>query len=548
MRGNRSTEQRWTMAASLAGVCGLIAASCSLVVDADPKQCESDADCAPFEDTLCIDHACVVPSPGTPGECRTHADCDRLRGDHWICRRSDRVCVPLMSEECTTVFGDYRNDSAVFIGSLLQTEGDYASTGRPAENAIRMAIRDIATANNGLPPAPGASQPRPVVLVGCNSGRAPIAAARHLVDKVQVPAIVGASFSGVTIQVATEVTIPGKVLLLSPSATSAAITHLQDDGLVWRTAPSDNLQAVAIRYLVNLVEQDVRSELSLDPASPIRLAIVHKSDSYGRGLANSVEKIVEFNGKPASDNDGDYQRMDYGDPAEPSSIAFTKTVDALLTFKPHVLLIFGTTEGVTDVFARVETNWAEATTHRPRYVFSDGGVVDELWNTVGRNDGLRKRIRGTIPGTDNELFRQFRADYEVLYGDRTGPEVFGVAGSYDATFLLGYSFAIIGALEPTGPHLAQGLASMVPPGKPIRSGYDWVTPAFTTIAEGTPIDFDGASGPLDFDVTTGEAPSDIQVWCLPAKSDGTAGVAQKSGLFLSATTGELAGAMSSVCE
>jgi branched-chain amino acid transport system substrate-binding protein len=453
-----------------------------------------------------------------------------------------------MSEDCTTVFGDYRNDSAVFIGSLLQTEGSYASSGRPAENAIRMAIKDIATANNGLPPAPGASQPRPIVLVGCNSGRSPVTAARHLVDHVQVPAIIGASFSGVTIQVATEVTIPGKVLLLSPSATSAAITHLQDDGLVWRTAPSDNLQALAVQHLVKLVEHDVRSDLSLDPASPIRLAIAHKSDSYGRGLANTVEKTVEFNGKSATDNHGDYRRLDYGDPAEPSSIAFTQTVDALVAFQPHVLLIFGTTEGVTDVFARVEADWSETMKHRPRYVFADGGVVDELWNTVGRDDDLRRRIRGTIPGTDNELFRQFRGDYEVAFGDRTGPEVFGVAGSYDATFLLGYSFAIIGALEPTGHHLAKALASMVPPGELIRSGYDWVNKGFTAIAEGSPIDFDGASGPLDFDVTTGEAPSDIQVWCLPAKDDGTAGVAQKSGLYLSATTGELAGAMSSVCE
>jgi len=48
------------------------------------------------------------------------------------------------------------------------------------------------------------------------------------------------------------------------------------------------------------------------------------------------------------------------------------------------------------------------------------------------------------------------------------------------------------------------------------------------------VDFRGASGELDFDWNTGDAKSDIQIWCLPRSDDGKAGGAVHSGLFLEA--------------
>jgi branched-chain amino acid transport system substrate-binding protein len=58
----------------------------------------------------------------------------------------------------------------------------------------------------------------------------------------------------VTIRTTTDVTIPAGVLALSPSATSPAITGLNDRGLVWRTAPSDEIQAEALAKLLQLTE------------------------------------------------------------------------------------------------------------------------------------------------------------------------------------------------------------------------------------------------------------------------------------------------------
>src|SRR5690606_27407083 len=146
------------------------------------------------------------------------------------------------------------------LGALGPTEGASAATGQAEQTGIKLAISDFEQASNGLPPNQVGGAPRPIVLVGCNDGSdgdAAVAAAQHLVD-VGVPAIIGAAYSGITIKVATEVTIPGQVLLISPSATSVAITDLADNGLVWRTAPSDVFQALAMTLYVPTIEAALR--------------------------------------------------------------------------------------------------------------------------------------------------------------------------------------------------------------------------------------------------------------------------------------------------
>lgn len=515
----------------------LMTSACVIILDTDSEQCATDDDCAEFQWTVCIDHACVVPPPGTTGECRTHADCDRIRGDHWVCRKDDRVCVPLMSSECQTVEGDYTDNDAIFIGSLLQTQGDNQSSGLPVENAIRLAIADFEAAN-GVPDVDGTRYP--LVLVGCDSSKDPIGAALHLVDRVRVPAIIGESFSGPTMTVATEVTIPNGVLLISPSATSALITELQDDGLVWRTAPSDEQQAIALRLLVNDSEARIRQELDLGDAEVVRVAVAHKGDSYGRGLAISIEAGLMINGKSAFENGDDYLRVDYGDPADPSSIKFDVVVGQLAAFAPHIVLMIGTTEAVTDVLGPLEQEWQA--NHRPRYLLSDGVVVNELWELVGSSDPLRSRVLGTIPGTSGDLFAVFRKNYESKILDGTSPDVFGSAGGFDAVYLLGYAIAKVGVKDLSGSKIAQGLVAMAPPGAPIRAQVIDINNSFSKIRSGD-VDFLGASGPLDFDVATGEAPSDIQVWCLPENKDGTTDPATFSGRYLPAGGNALVGSM-----
>lgn len=535
-------KRRWRSLAhrAIGATCVLVAAmtagSCSLIVDDSAQQCASDADCSRFPGTACIREACVGPQPG---DCSSNQQCVARHGEYWICRKSDHQCVGLLSQECTTVDGDWADDDAVLFGSVLPCTGPDQSIGLPMENSIRLAVAEFAALANGLPT--GADGRRPVVLLGCSdssNSELAVKAARHLAS-VGVPAIIGAAFSGVTLKVATEATIPAGVLLMSPSATSTALTGLADDGLVWRTAPSDAIQAAALARLVPVIEQQVRTDLKLAGADKLKVAIVHKGDAYGVGLASSLEQILYFNGALAIDNGSYYERIDYGDP-DPGTTDYAGAVERVLAMGPHIVIELGTNEGVTEILGPVEGQWPQIG-YFPRYLLSDGGEIEELWSWVGTDDDLRRRVLGTVPGSSSPQYAAFRQQYLSKFGPSPSPDVFGTAGSYDALYLLAYAAVAAGDQPLTGASLAEGLKRLIPPGPLLDVGGGQMNQAFSLLQNGDSADFNGASGPLDFDVDSGEAPSDIQVWCIPADATGKAGAARSSGMYYDATNGKLKG-------
>ena len=77
----------------------------------------------------------------------------------------------------------------------------------------------------------------------CIDSAAAVAAAEQLVTADNVNAIVGADCSGVTASVLQNVARPNGIVMISPSATSPALSTAEDDGLFFRTAPSDKRQA-----------------------------------------------------------------------------------------------------------------------------------------------------------------------------------------------------------------------------------------------------------------------------------------------------------------
>ena len=531
-----------------------LAAGCTLLVDRDADQCSADGDCGAFPGTTCVEGVCSA----VVDECQSTAECMQKLGDFHICRKSDHTCQALQSSLCTTVDGDYTSDAAIIFGAVGPTSGGDALTGRTIENSVKLAIDDFETAANGLPPAPGTSTRRPLVVVGCDDtsdSNTAVAAAQHLVGTVGVPAIIGAAFSGITLQMATAVTIPGGVLTISPSATSVVLTDLQDHDLVWRTSPSDVLQAAAVKEYVPFLEQQVRTELALTPADKVTLLVFNKGDAYGAGLAEALEPILEVNGANAlaPSNSGFYGRFAYGNPDDPTNDPpkYAEARLAALAGKPHIILVFGTTEAVTEIFAPVEQQWDSSqppVTHKPHWLFSDGGLVPDLWDTVvTTNDALRRRVTGTVPGTTDLLFQSYKQNYTTKYGgDGTSPDVFGGAGAYDATYLIAYSVAALAGQPVTGTSLAAVLAagrmgSDTPPPDVVNVGKSGINGAFQRLSAGQSIDFQGASGPLDFDLTTGEAQSDIQIWCMSTDITGHAEAGISSGIYYSASSASLVG-------
>ena len=70
-----------------------------------------------------------------------------------------------------------------------------------------------------------------------------VEAATKLVQSDGVQVIIGALASSVSIPVAESVAIPNNVIQISPSSTAIAYGLLEDNGMAWRTPPSDAAQA-----------------------------------------------------------------------------------------------------------------------------------------------------------------------------------------------------------------------------------------------------------------------------------------------------------------
>ena len=91
----------------------------------------------------------------------------------------------------------------------------------------------------------------------CTDSAAASAAAERLVTAEGVAAIYGADCSGVTTAVANNVAVPNGVVMISPSATSPALTTIEDKGYFFRTAPSDARQGQVLADAV--MERGIKS-------------------------------------------------------------------------------------------------------------------------------------------------------------------------------------------------------------------------------------------------------------------------------------------------
>jgi branched-chain amino acid transport system substrate-binding protein len=80
----------------------------------------------------------------------------------------------------------------------------------------------------------------------CTDAAAATASAEALVQQ-GVAGIVGSDCSGTTVAALTNVAIPNGVGMISPSSTSPALSTAEDNGLFFRTAPSDSAAARSCR-------------------------------------------------------------------------------------------------------------------------------------------------------------------------------------------------------------------------------------------------------------------------------------------------------------
>ena len=117
----------------------------------------------------------------------------------------------------------------------------------------------------------------------CVDASAAAAAADRLVNSDKVDAIVGGLCSGATISILQNVAMPTGTLQFSPSATSPALSTLEDNDLFFRASPSDARQGQVISEV--LQEQGFNS-----------IAMTYTNNDYGKGLADAIQSNFEAAG------------------------------------------------------------------------------------------------------------------------------------------------------------------------------------------------------------------------------------------------------------
>jgi len=117
----------------------------------------------------------------------------------------------------------------------------------------------------------------------CTDAAVATAAAERLVTSDKVNGILGGDCSGVTAAILSNVAVPNGIAMISPSATSPALSTAEDQGLFFRTAPSDAREGE--------IAADIMTERGIKTA-----ALTYSNSDYGKGLAEAIQKAFEAKG------------------------------------------------------------------------------------------------------------------------------------------------------------------------------------------------------------------------------------------------------------
>lgn len=353
------------------------------------------------------------------------------------------------------------DELALKIGTALPQTGNLAFLGPPEEAGVAYAASQIneVSAETGLT----------LDVVYGDSGDTDNKAYETEIPRLlgeDVSAIIGAASSGTSLQFIDQVVGAG-VIQFSPANTSDAFTTYEDDGLYFRTAPSDVLQG---EVLGNLIAEDGNQTLGL----------IVLNDSYGTGLAKYVTEAFEAAGgevvATTTYNTGDSTfdaQVSEVLAADPDAIALI-TFDEVSTILPS---LFG--QIPSDKLYFVDGNLKN---------FGDAFPAGSLTGA-----------KGTLPGLSIDSIADFTGELDAfLEAEGTAPleDYSYAAESYDATILLALAALAAGSTDSAA--MAEKLIEV--------SGGSGEGETCTSYAEcadiilgGGVADYDGISGPITFD-------------------------------------------------
>ena len=291
----------------------------------------------------------------------------------------------------------------------------------------------------------------------CIDASAAVAVAERLITSDGVDGIVGAMCSGATTAMLTNVAVPNGMVMISPSATSPALSTVDDNGLFFRTAPSDAAQGVVMANII--------LERGIDT-----VAVTYTNNDYGLGLANSFQEAFAAAGGTvtlvAAHED---ERADY-----------SAEVGALASAGGDALVVAGYVDSGGSGIIRAALDTGAFDT----FVFPDGMVGQALVDNFGAeiNGSF-----GQFPGTDSDGAEIYHNMASAAGFD--GTSAFSKE-AYDAAALIMLAMQAAGSTTPAD--YAQHVMDVAnAPGEQILPGQ--LGRALELIAAGQDIDYVGAS-------------------------------------------------------
>ena len=299
----------------------------------------------------------------------------------------------------------------------------------------------------------------------CNP-KAAVDVGAKLVNVEQVAAVLGANCSGAANGMASSVTIPAGVVMLSDTATAPSISDLEDNDLVFRVAPSDAYQGRAL------------AQFAWD-AGYRNLAVTYANDDYNAGLAGVfTASFKEMGGTIAGEQ-----------LHEPDKASYRSELSTLAGSGAEALAVFAYygSSGITILRNSLENGLFG------KFLGADGMMDSSVIEQIGA-DTLRGNIVLSQPASDTGASNQaFASAFEAAGHDPAAPFV---AHGYDVAFLMALAIEKAGSADRGG--IAAALREVAnAPGMVIRPG-EWKK-AVAAIAAGEDVNYEGASGAIEFD-------------------------------------------------
>ena len=292
----------------------------------------------------------------------------------------------------------------------------------------------------------------------CIDSAAATAVAEKQITADNVAAIMGADCSGVTGAIAANVAVPNGVVMISPSATSPGLSTIEDNGLFFRTAPSDARQG------------QVMAEVLQDKGIT-EVAVTYTNNDYGKGLADAFQSNFEAIGGTitisAAHEDG---KADY-----------SAEVAALAAAGGEILAVLGYADqgGKGIIQGALDTGAFDT------FVMGDGMKSTSLTEAIGAD--LNGSI-GTQPGSAGDGAKMLAAMLTGVVGHPDGPFT---AESYDAAALIALAIQAGGSADRAS--IAANVLNVAnAPGIKIAPGQ--LAQGLKILADGGEINYEGASG------------------------------------------------------